>query len=59
MRDRIFKRYASNEIWFLKVLKIHEIFVFKIREFVFFVLFDNIFKEKMFTNEIEDGRETP
>ena len=35
----------------------NSIFFYKIREF--FGLFYNLFKEKMFTNEIEDGREAP
>ena len=39
----------------MKILKIPKYF-YKIREFSFF-LFHNVFKEKMFTNEINYGRE--
>ena len=40
---------------FLKIMKIQEIILNKICEIVLF-LFYNVYKEKMFTIEIEDGR---
>ena len=44
-------------IKFLNILKIHEIFFNKIREIFCLFLFHNVYKENMFTIEIEDGRE--
>ena len=46
-----FQNFASIKILFCKILKIHEIFVL--------FLFYNVYKENMFTIEIEDGREAP
>jgi len=54
MNDRIFENLLFNKIRFLIILKINEIFK-KIRKFLFY----SVFKEKMLTNEIEDGREAP
>ena len=41
---------------FFKILKIHEIFV-KIRELFLFCF--TMYKENMFTSNLEDGREAP
>ena len=51
-----FQKFASNKIRFLIILKIHKI-CYKIC--AFFVLFYNVFKEKMLTNEIENRRKAP
>ena len=53
-----FQKYASNKIQFLTILKIHEFF-FLIWEFFILFLFYNVYKEKMFTIEIDDRREAP
>ena len=42
---------------FLKILKIHEIFCENPR--ITFVLFYDVYKENMFTINLEDGREAP
>ena len=47
-------KFASIEIRFLKILKIHEINFLKPANF-----FYNVHKEKMFTIEMEDGRGAP
>ena len=44
-------------IKFLKILKIHEIFCENPR--TIFVLFYDVYKENMFTINLEDGREAP
>ena len=44
-------------ITFLKILKIHEIFCENPR--IIFVLFYDVYKENMFTINLEDGREAP
>ena len=49
MDDRIFKNLPLIKFDFLKILKIHEIF-YKILDIFFF----NVYKEKMFTIEIEE-----
>ena len=51
-----FQKFVSDKIQYLKILKIHNIF-YKIRKFFVLLLFYNVYKEKMFTIEIEDGRE--
>ena len=43
----------------LKILKIHEIFVWKSANYFCFVLFYDVHKENMFTINLEDGREAP
>jgi len=47
----------SIVIKFLKILKIHEIFCENPR--IIFVLFYDVHKENMFTNNLEDGRKAP
>ena len=47
----------SIAIKVLKILKIHEIFCENPR--IIFVLFYDVHKEKMFTINLEDGREAP
>ena len=49
-------KISSNQIKFLEIWKIDDIF-YKFRDF--FSLLYNVYKKKMFTNEIEDGQETP
>ena len=44
-------------IKFLKILKIHDIFCENPR--IIFVLFYDVYKENMFTINLEDGREAP
>ena len=47
----------SISINFLKILKIHELFCENPR--IIFVLFYDVHKEKMFTINLENGREAP
>ena len=40
-------------------MKDKNVYFYKIRELLVLFLFCNVYKEKIFTTEIEDGRETP
>ena len=60
MNDQNFKYLSPSKFdlqKFLKILKIHEIFCENPR--IIFVLFYDVHKENMFTNNLEDGREAP
>ena len=52
-----FQKVASIKILFLKIKKIHEIFIYKICK-IFFGLFYNLYKENKFTMDMEDGNES-
>ena len=56
-----FQKLASNKIWILNILKIHETLFIKSVKFlvICFVLFYIVNKENMFTIEIEDIRFAP
>ena len=56
MDDRIFKNLLLTKLVFWKFW-ISAKFVLKSANFL--VLFNNVLKEKMFTNELEDGCEAP
>ena len=53
-----FQKFAFIKVLFLEILKIHEFFLWNPRNFYLF-LFYNVYKEKMFTIEIEYGCEAP
>ena len=56
MDDRIFKNLHLTILDF-ENLKIHDIFFIKSANFCFLFYFKNVYKEKMFTIEIEERHE--
>ena len=46
-------------LWMIKISKISKKYFFFIKSENFFLLFYKVYKEKMFTIGIEDGREVP
>jgi len=53
-----FKNKPPTKFDFYSILKIHEIFFYKLRA-TFYLLCYKVYKEKMFTIEIEDGLGAP